>query len=77
VGVADLDGGPVPLPTQFDAFGPAAAADAPVADPTARENRDALRAAMDAHGWRVNPKEWWHFSRLYGWRWPPARVPDQ
>ena len=43
----------------------------------AKKNRDALRAALHANGYRVNPKEWWHFSRLYGWRWPPARVPDQ
>jgi D-alanyl-D-alanine dipeptidase len=20
----------------------------------------------------LNPAEWWHFSRLWGWRWPVA-----
>ena len=77
LGLRDLDGKPVPLPTAFDAFGPAAHADAKVADEAARRNRDALKAAMHQHGFRVNPKEWWHFSRLYGWRWPIATVGDQ
>jgi D-alanyl-D-alanine dipeptidase len=75
LGLADLDGKPAPMPTQFDAFGPDAAADAPVADPAARANRDALAAAMHDAGFRVNPKEWWHFSRVWGWRWPISRRP--
>jgi D-alanyl-D-alanine dipeptidase len=73
LGLADRQGRPVALPTVFDAFGPAAAADAPLADSAARRHRDALGAAMHAAGFRVNPKEWWHFSRLYGWRWPLVR----
>jgi zinc D-Ala-D-Ala dipeptidase len=75
VGLADLDVHPVPMPTAFDAFGPEAAADAPVADPRARANRDALAAAMHDAGFRVNPAEWWHFSRVWGWRWPVSRTP--
>lgn len=77
LGLAALDGSAVALPTPFDVFGPGAAAQAPLTDATALHHRDALHAAMHANGWRVNPKEWWHFSRLYGWRWPVARVPDQ
>jgi len=77
VGLRDLDGKPVPLPTAFDAFGPGAHAQAKLADGAAQKNRDLLRAAMHEHGFRVNPKEWWHFSRLYGWRWPVAQVADQ
>ena len=73
LGLADLDGGPVPVPTAFDAFGPEAAADAPLPEGLARANREALKEAMHAAGFRVNPAEWWHYSRLYGWRWPPAR----
>src|SRR5882724_8904891 len=49
-----------------------AAADAPLPDSPAKEHREALKAAMHAAGFRVNPKEWWHYSRLYGWRWPLA-----
>jgi len=73
--LADLSGAPVELPTKFDAFGPDAAADAPLADGPAKEHREALKAAMHAAGFRVNPKEWWHYSRLYGWRWPVAESP--
>ena len=70
--LADAAGATVPLPTPFDAFGPLAAADAPLPDGAAKTNRDALEAAMYAAGFRVNPKEWWHYSRLWGWRWPPV-----
>ena len=73
LGLAGLDGRPAEMPTKFDEFGPRAAADAPLPDGPAKAHRDALGAAMYAAGFRVNPKEWWHFSRLYGWRWPPAR----
>jgi len=73
LGLADLSGAPVDVPTGFDAFGPAAAADAPLPPGPAREHRDALEAAMHSAGFRVNPKEWWHYSRLWGWRWPLAR----
>jgi zinc D-Ala-D-Ala dipeptidase len=75
VGLADLSGEPVAMPTAFDAFVPEAAADAPLPDGPAKEHRDALRAAMHAAGFRVNPAEWWHFSRLWGWRWPIAAPP--
>jgi zinc D-Ala-D-Ala dipeptidase len=70
--LADLAGKRLEMPTQFDAFGPAAAADAPLPEGPAKEHREALKAAMHAAGFRVNPKEWWHYSRLYGWRWPVA-----
>lgn len=73
LGLADLSGAAVEVPTAFDAFGPAAAADAPLPAGPAREHRDALEAAMHDAGFRVNPKEWWHYSRLWGWRWPIAR----
>ncbi|MFL5373369.1 MAG: M15 family metallopeptidase, partial [Myxococcales bacterium] len=53
-------------------FGPTAAVDAPLPDGPARRHRDLLISAMRAAGFRPNPKEWWHFSRLYGWRWPVA-----
>jgi D-alanyl-D-alanine dipeptidase len=72
VGLADLDGAAVALPTEFDAFGPAAAARAPLPPGAAKEHRDALEEAMHAAGFRVNPNEWWHYSRLWGWRWPIA-----
>lgn len=72
VALLDASGAEVPLPTAFDAFGPAAAADAPLPEGPARAHRDALERAMHDAGFRVNPKEWWHYSRLWGWRWPVA-----
>ena len=77
LGLADLDGRPVEVPTRFDEFGPAAAADAPLTEGAARAHREALKGAMYAAGFRVNPKEWWHYSRLYGWRWPLARPEEK
>ena len=71
--LAGPGGEDVPLPTKLDAFGPAAYADAPLPDGPAKRNRELLLKAMYAAGFRVNPKEWWHFSRLYGWRWPAAQ----
>jgi D-alanyl-D-alanine dipeptidase len=61
--LADLDGRPVALPTAYDAFGPLARAGAlEGVPPAARRNRAALRAAMEAEGFRVNPAEWWHYD---------------
>jgi zinc D-Ala-D-Ala dipeptidase len=77
VALADLAGGPVQMPTGFDDFGPQAAADAPLPEGPAKAHREALRAAMHAAGFRVNPAEWWHFSRLWGWRWPVAHGPGR
>lgn len=75
LGLADPSGAPVEVPTRFDDFGPAAAADAPLPEGPAKAHRDALEEAMHDAGFRVNPKEWWHYSRLWGWRWPKARLP--
>jgi D-alanyl-D-alanine dipeptidase len=74
VGLAGRTGALVEMPTAFDAFGPEAAADAPIPDGPAKAHREALRAAMYSAGFRVNPAEWWHFSRVWGWRWPVARL---
>jgi D-alanyl-D-alanine dipeptidase len=73
VALAGPSGEAVELPTPFDTFGPAAHADAPLPDGPAKQHRDALAKAMYDAGFRVNPKEWWHYSRLYGWRWPAAQ----
>lgn len=70
--LADAEGRRVELPTSFDDFGPRAFADAPLPEGPAKAHREALKRAMYDAGFRVNPKEWWHYSRLYGWRWPLA-----
>jgi zinc D-Ala-D-Ala dipeptidase len=77
LGLADLEGKPVPLPTAHDAFGPGAAAGAPLPEGPALRNREALAAAMYRAGFRVNPREWWHFARVWGWRWPVVRAGEE
>jgi D-alanyl-D-alanine dipeptidase len=63
VGLAAPDGGPVEMPTDYDAFEPRAHAGATEGvSPAARRNRDLLRRAMEAEGFRVNRMEWWHFD---------------
>jgi D-alanyl-D-alanine dipeptidase len=63
VGLSAADGSEVELPTPFDEFGPRARAGATAGvSAAARRNRDLLRAAMEAEGFRVNRSEWWHFD---------------
>jgi len=63
VSLAADDGSPLEMPTDHDAFGPRSRADATegVAE-GARRHRDLLRAALEAEGFAVNPREWWHFA---------------
>ena len=61
--LADRDGRRLALPTGYDEFGPRARAGAIQGIPAAAlRNRRALRAALEAEGFRVNPSEWWHFD---------------
>ena len=61
--LADLQGTPVEMPTGYDAFEPRARAWATAGvTPAARRHREALRVAMTAAGFAVNPMEWWHFD---------------
>ena len=63
VGLATLAKGPVEMPTRYDAFDRRAHAGATEGvSPAARRNRDLLRRAMEAEGFRVNRMEWWHFD---------------
>ena len=63
VAVAAVNGAAVALPSGFDEFGARArsGATAGVSD-EARRNRDRLRAAMVAEGFRPVRMEWWHFD---------------
>jgi len=61
--LADRAGRPVEMPTGYDAFEPRARAWATAGvTPAARRHREALRVAMTAAGFAVNPMEWWHFD---------------
>lgn len=76
VALAAADGSEVELPTAFDAFERRARADATSGVPAAaRRNRDLLRAAMEAEGFRVNRMEWWHFDAPEARRAPVLDLP--
>lgn len=63
VALASVDGGEVALPSAFDDFGPRARVGATAGiPPAARRNRELLRAAMLAEGFRPVRMEWWHFD---------------
>lgn len=63
--LVDRNGVELEMPTKFDDFTEAAAADAPCS-PRAAENRQLLRRVMRKHEFQVLPTEWWHFDAI-GW----------
>jgi zinc D-Ala-D-Ala dipeptidase len=50
------------MPSDFDEFNEKAAPDYKGGTERERANRDLLRKMMEAEGFTVNPKEWWHFD---------------
>ncbi len=50
------------MPTEYDSFQKEAWSDAPVSDPTQRENRNTLIRVLARYGFQVNRSEWWHFD---------------
>ncbi len=68
------EGTPLAMPTAFDDFTPAAAADAP-ATPEAASHRATLRAAMEAAGFAGIRTEWWHFDLAGSRSWPVLDAP--
>lgn len=55
---------PLDMGTSFDYFGELAHTNSPNVSQAQRENRHALRAAMEREGFRNYPDEWWHYSRV-------------
>jgi len=72
----DLKSGrPLPFPSDYDAFTEAAHPDSNAGTPLARWRRDLLRAAMEAEGFHVNTREWWHFDYQSWERYPILDIP--
>jgi D-alanyl-D-alanine dipeptidase len=61
VALADQDGNPVTLPTEFDDFTVAAHRDHALVGDAGAEARRLEKAMLDA-GWKAMPTEWWHFD---------------
>lgn len=63
LGIVDLDSNKaVPMPSGFDEFTERASPDYAGGTLEERRNRDLLRHLMEAEGFHVNPREWWHFD---------------
>ncbi|NNE97485.1 MAG: M15 family metallopeptidase [Pyrinomonadaceae bacterium] len=59
----DLESGvQLPMPSEFDEFNEKSAPDFEGGTEAETFNRDLLRTSMEAEGFIVNPKEWWHFD---------------
>jgi len=62
----DCSGGracePIDMGTEFDFFDPRANTESPAATAAQRQNRQWLKTAMEAAGFRNYPQEWWHYT---------------
>jgi D-alanyl-D-alanine dipeptidase len=56
--------GQVDMGTSFDCFSEVAFTANSSISPEAKTNRAILRTAMEKHGFKNYPKEWWHFSLI-------------
>lgn len=74
VTLADREGRALAMPSDYDEFGERACPDYAGGDAAARANRDRLRAAMEAEGFAVHPREWWHFDHQCWARYPVLDV---
>ncbi|MBL9013125.1 MAG: M15 family metallopeptidase [Myxococcales bacterium] len=74
VGLVDLDGAPVTLPTEYDSFGEAAHRDRALVGERGTEARR-LAAAMAKAGFVGIPTEWWHYDAEGGARYPLSDEP--
>jgi zinc D-Ala-D-Ala dipeptidase len=74
-GLADAAGRPLPMPTGFDEFVPAARHGAPGVPPEARRNAETLKAAMTRAGLEPLADEWWHYRDPASRAWPVLDVP--
>lgn len=73
--LATLDGGEVEMPTPFDTFSPAAHHGYEGGSEASRRNRETLREAMLAQGFKPNRMEWWHYDLPDAKRYPVLDEP--
>lgn len=60
--LVDAAGDELEMPTPYDSFQKAAHQGYAGGTARSRQNRDRLRRAMEAAGFRINRSEWWHFD---------------
>jgi len=54
------------MPTGYDSFSKKAAANYPDLPKNEIDNRELLKSIMEAHGFKINRSEWWHYD-YNGW----------
>lgn len=72
VTLADSQGTPIEMPTEFDDFSEKAATNYPHVTPAAARHRRILHETMARHGFTPFASEWWHFD-YQGWETQPNR----
>lgn len=60
--LADPEGRPLPMPSDFDEFSKRASHDYPGGDEASRHNRELLRRIMEDSGFVAYNAEWWHYT---------------
>lgn len=73
--LADASGRPLPMPSEFDEFGPRARHGAPGVPAEARRNAETLKAAMEKAGFVSLKDEWWHYRDADAKDWPVLDIP--
>ncbi len=68
-------GKPVEMPSLYDEMSERAYPDYAGGTPQQRRLRDLLRSAMEAEGFTVFDKEWWHFDHRDWREYPIVNVP--
>jgi len=68
-------GAPVEMPSGYDEMTVRAHPDYAGGSEIARANRARLRRAMEAHGFTVDPGEWWHYDYSQWRQFPILNVP--
>lgn len=73
--LVDANGREVPMPSDFDTFSVRAHPDYAGGTSQRRHNRDRLRHAMLAEGFKPDKNEWWHFNDPDWESYPPIELP--
>jgi zinc D-Ala-D-Ala dipeptidase len=63
------------MPSKFDDFSVRSHINYDGASPTAKSNRQVLRVAMEKHGFKGIPTEWWHYDSLDWKKYPVLDIP--
>lgn len=67
VTLVDLEGNPLPMPTEFDSFSAKAHQDYQDLPNNVKRNRWILKSIMEKHGFKSIRTEWWHYD-FKGWK---------